>query len=312
MGNFKDMNLANKNKSIIFVVAILSGFFVLPVISSAAIDLRSGSWETTYDCDEWEQIYGWSSLNCDGLSVGGGWTCEGLGEQITSDANYAFGNGGKGQRHWEGDGSNVNSGGLSLYFNTPQKELWIRWYMRYEEGFKWSYLNYDKWLYIHTNVSGCDVIPEFCWSNGIVVGVQGGGDAYQIYNDSRGWQYIYGNESDGSWFQVEIHIKMDTNSKDGVGELWLNGELVASNYAVDYSRGNTTARQGWVSFVIGSNQRSPNNGRPMYLDFDDIKVATPEYTDFIQDDQGNLMIGSVTNDSPDTTAPLAPSGLAVS
>ena len=312
MGNFKDMNLANKNKSIIFVVAILSGFFVLPVISSAAIDLRSGSWETTYDCDEWEQIYGWSSLNCDGLSVGGGWTCEGLGEQITSDANYAFGNGGKGQRHWEGDGVNINSGGTEVRFESPQKELWIRWYMRYEEGFKWSSLIYDKWLYIHTNAQSIDVIPEFCWANGVVAGTQGTSDSYQIYNDSRGWQYIYGNESDGSWFQVEIHIKMDTDQTDGIGELWLNGELIASNYGVDFSDGDAVAKQGWSWFTIGENQSSPDNGRPMYLDFDDIKVATPEYTDFIQDDQGNLMIGSVTNDSPDTTAPLAPSGLAVS
>ena len=104
---------------------------------NAAVDLP---WSTTYDCLEWDQSQG--SPSCDGLALGGGWTCEGLGEQITSDANYPNGAGGKGQRHWKGDGiDNVTSGGLSLAFQTPQKELWIRWYMRYEEGFKWSYLS---------------------------------------------------------------------------------------------------------------------------------------------------------------------------
>ena len=268
---------------------------------NAAVDLP---WSTTYDCLEWDQSQG--SPSCDGLALGGGWTCEGLGEQITSDANYPNGAGGKGQRHWKGDGiDNPNSGGLSLSFNTPQKELWIRWYMRYEEGFKWSYLNYDKWLYIHTNVKGCDVIPEFCWSNGIVVGVQGGGDAYQIYNDSRGWQYVYGTESDGSWFCVEIHIKMDTNGSDGVGELWLDGKLVASNYAVNYSSNNSTAQQGWTWFLVGSNQKSANNGRPMYVDFDDFYVTNTRPSN--KDANGNYFIGPLDSDSfpPVSPPPLS-------
>ncbi len=277
------------------------------VIAASSLNAAVGlPWSTTYNCPEWNQSQG--SPSCDGLVFGGGWTCNGIGEQITSDANYPGGAGDKGQRHWEGDGSNVNSGGLSLYFNTPQKELWIRWYMRYEEGFKWSTLLYDKWLYIRTGATSIDVIPGFCNGNGVAAGVQGSVDNYQIYNDSRGWQYVYGNESDGSWFCVEIHIKMDTNGSDGVGELWLNGELIASNYAVNYSRGNPTAQQGWTWFLIGSNQSSPNNGRPMYVDFDDFYVTNTRPSN--KDANGKYFIGPLGSSSlPPDPPPSPPTGI---
>lgn len=293
---------------IVFAAYICFLFVISTPSLCAAVDLP---WFTTYNCPEWDQSQG--NPSCDGLVKAGGWTCEGLGEQITSDANYPNGAGGKGQRHWEGDGSNVNSGGLSLYFNTPQKELWIRWYMRYQAGFKWSSLIYDKWLYICTGSSGHEVIPEFAWSNSIMCGIQGGGDSAQVAA-ANGWQYIYGTESDGSWFYVEIHLKMDTNTTNGIGEIWVKRAqdslpvLVASNHAVNYSSGNTTARQGWVSFVIGSNQSSPNNGRPMYVDFDDFYVTNTRPSN--KDANGKYFIGPLGSSSlPPDPPPSPPTGI---
>ena len=88
-------------------------FLLLPNIASAAINLP---WSTTYNCPDWAQSNGLYNVNCDGLTGFGDWTCNnGDGtireEQITAAANYPSGGGGKGQRHWLGDGVNNISGG---------------------------------------------------------------------------------------------------------------------------------------------------------------------------------------------------------
>ena len=282
------------------IVAVCAVFFCAATASSlnAAVDLP---WSTTYNCPEWNQTQG--GLSCNGLQKALDGTCQGQGEQITQSANYPGGGGGKGQRHWQGDGTNSNSGGTLLNFNSPQKELWIRWYMRYEKGFKWSSLSYDKWLYINTGAQGKDCIPEFYGSNGISVGAQGTPNPHQVFAN-KGWQAIYGSQSDGSWFCVEIHIKMDTNGSNGIGRLWLNGELIASNTAVNWSGGNSTARQGWTRFLIGSNQKSPSNGRPMYVDFDDFYVTNTRPSN--RDAHGNYFIGPIGSGSNPPTEPQQP------
>jgi len=71
----------NKYK-ILFV--FLAVFFLLPALSFSAITLP---WSTTYNCGAWTQADGLSTtaVNCDGTSGGGGgWTCNGTEEQITS------------------------------------------------------------------------------------------------------------------------------------------------------------------------------------------------------------------------------------
>ncbi|MFZ3066075.1 MAG: fibronectin type III domain-containing protein, partial [Nitrospirota bacterium] len=123
---------------------ILGMLLLLPNIASAAVNLP---WSTTYNCPEWKQADG--NPNCDGLTAYGGWvTTDGKEEQITSAANYPGGAGGRGQRHWLGDGSANNSGGTKIEFTSPQSELWIRWYMRFQTGFTWSDLQNFKILYI--------------------------------------------------------------------------------------------------------------------------------------------------------------------
>lgn len=239
--------------------------FLLPGSALAAINLP---WSTTYNCPESDQ-FGWFGsipLVCDGISRAGGWTTNGLGEQITSPANYP-GGGGRGQRHWKGDGSNSNSGGTSVSFVTVQPELWIRWHMRYETGFKWNPLTYDKILYIHTATQSVDVIVEFSGSDGFDLYAQGGSGHLSCAN--CGWNTIMGGStSNGQWSCYEVHIKMDTNGSNGIGEYWLNGVKKYSN-----SSANFGTKPGWGSILIGSNQYAPNNGRSMYVDFDDIAIS---------------------------------------
>ncbi len=126
--------ILNKNQSLNIFILLL-GFFVYPNISQANIDLSSGYWETTFDCAEQDVLSGFS---CDGLTRYLGTntsnTC-GNYEQITSAANNPTGTGGRGQRHWYNDGTNLGSGGTQFSFSTVQSEFWYRWYMRYPLGF---------------------------------------------------------------------------------------------------------------------------------------------------------------------------------
>ena len=122
-----------------FAMLIFMAGLVFPPTTSAVVNLP---WSTTYNCPEWKSSDG-QNPGCDGLWGGGGWTCDnGDGtvreEQITALANYPGGAGGKGQRHWLGDGVNNTSGGVWASFPAPQSELWVRWYMRYEHGFEWN------------------------------------------------------------------------------------------------------------------------------------------------------------------------------
>ncbi len=91
----------------------------------AGVDLP---WSTTYDCADWLTLG--DTLNCDGLSPYGGWAHNGNYEQIVSAVNNPNGGGSKGQRHRYGDRTNSSSGGTKIEFNSPQPEIWIRWYMR--------------------------------------------------------------------------------------------------------------------------------------------------------------------------------------
>lgn len=193
-------------------------------------------------------------------------------EQITSAANYPGGGGGKGQRHWVGDGSNKNTGGLGISFSSPEPEIWFRWYMRYELGFAWSpYLGYDKILYVHG--AGSEMITGFYGPDKLSIYGQHTGDDkhYRCYD--CGWETIMGGPtSDGQWHLYEIHLKMDTNGSNGVAEWWVDSVLQLSHANCNFG---TVTGINWIG--IGSNQGSPGNNRTMAVDFDDIAISNTGY-----------------------------------
>ena len=267
-----------------YLVSLITYFLLFLLIftyNSFAVDFL---WSTSYNCYEWTQSDGLTNVNCDGLNGAGGWTCNGNEEQITSEANYPGGGGGKGQRHWKGDGANVNSGGLMLSF-APESEIWIRWYMKYQFGFQWSPLNYDKILYIHTD-GGCSPIVEMYSDDGFSVYSQSGSN--QHYKcDNCGWTSIMGGAtSDGQWHYYEVHLKMDTNGSDGICQIWIDGDL-----KIDRSDAGWGTSAGFNYVGIGSNQRTPNNGKCMAVDFDDIAISNSGY------------IGPISGGGGDTTPP---------
>lgn len=249
--------------NIIRFIVVVSILF-LSSTSLAGIDLP---WSSTYDCHEWHHYN--EPLKCDKLNKNGRWTAspEDYYEQIVAVANRFSGGGGKGQRHWIGDGTNNNSGGTRIIFNTPQEKFWIRWYMRWQEGFR----EFGQFKVLYGITPG--------GSNGPVINFfyPGGGMSFEYLvsgNESCsncGWgtDFYKSGVSDGSWVYVEAMIDIP----DGRLKLWIgpNKRLVIDAF-------NVTFKESAVeSFVVGSNQKNVANGKSMYVDYDDFVITTSGY-----------------------------------
>ena len=283
------------------LAALIAGLIVLaPQTATAVVNLP---WSTTYNCPDWKQSDGLypPAINCDGLTGYGAWTTtDGREEQIGAAANYPSGAGGKGQRHWLGDPAANNSGGTKIEWISPQPEIWIRWYMRFQNGFEWNpQLGEYKILYVDVGTAR-HVIIGFRPNNdrlGIVVN----GNPFDS-PDGSGWNTIMANggtdargnkTSDGLWHLYEIHMKMDTNGADGIVEWWVDG--ARRLYRTDV---NFRTHSGWSYMAIGENHAWSGNGpAAFYVDYDDIAIRTT---------------GPIGPVGPaDTLAPAAPSNLTV-
>ncbi len=228
--------------------------------------------------------------------------------EVVAAANNPAGGGGNGHRVWVGDGDNVLSGTVMVEFPSTQKEIWVRWYERYQSGFQWNPMGYSKELYFSTAGAGISAIVE-PYSGGYAAVAQGTPNYYQV-NTSYGWNSIMGgSKSDGLFHCYEVHLKMDTNSANGIGQIWIDGTLRASNTAVNWSNGDSSARNGWTKFEVKSNQNAPTNGQDMYVDFDDMAVVNTTPTN--RDAQGNPFIGLIGGGSPVATKLVAPTNLKI-
>lgn len=269
-------------------VLISINLFVHDVYAAAVALPWSTSYSTSGQCNEWTQANGLSNVNCDDLKGWGGWTCDNgdstvREEQITSAANHAAGGGGRGQRHQLGDGINNGSGGLYVEWTPKQQEVWVRWYMRYQAGFKWNILNYNKILYFDVNTKNSppnealDIIVEWYGADQSRIHVQSvaGGQSLTSPAGVGGWQSTMGGAvSDGLWHLYEVHLKMDTNGSNGVAEMWIDDTRVINYTNVNFG---TYTSSGWSYVLIGSNIRDPLNGQCFVVDFDDIKISNTGY-----------------------------------
>lgn len=307
-------------KYIIGATALCLSIFFFTCESNAGT--QDPPFSTSFNCSAATVKSGWS---CDQYAYWGGGECYGTcthtwvnSPSITSAANNPLGSG-NGFRSWfYGDSTNTSSYDVNIVtnFNTPQKELWIRWYMRYQSGIIGTNLYYQKLLYIRTGTSSLCVIPEFYTGNQFQITIQSpAGPPYinsgQVAAANAGFSSIYpGGVSDGSWHCFEIHMKMDTNATsttsagNGIGEVWVDGVLKVSNTAVNYSGGDATGKQGWTwfdfpgNYSYGSSTPGLNtNGNEMYVDWDDVTVSNTGYI--------GPLGGTVNN------APAIPTGVTV-
>jgi len=293
---------------VLFVVSLM--VFLGGSVSSEITFDEDGKWEENFDYDfDWEQ--GDSPFG--DFSGGGGWTCNPgeFGNQLIIDAKNPLSDGQRGFRHWQGDGTNNNAGGLNLVFQEKQKEFWIRFYHRYEEGFQWTYNeyhgmrvpHYDKILYIRTVTPGNAVFAHIS-TDGWRIPTQSPSGVRAAGAD-RGWHWTMGGpQSHGNFVCHEYYFKMDTNGTNGIGRYWQNGELLIESFNITYSTldldnvqdRDLEAREGWTHFLVGSNQNRPDNGRCMYVDYDDIVIYNQDPPN--TDAEGNPSIGPIDwNDS---------------
>ena len=237
-------------------------------------------WSTTFDCPDWLKYS--DPLTCDELSKGGNSTCSGgEWEQITSVANYPGGAGAKGQRHWLGDGVSNNSGGILINLNN-ETEFWMRWYMRFEAGFQWSSYEGFKIIYLFDSTGGLRnnsyfMMPGATGTPSRSIDLYCEGDSKHYVANRVGWlnQFPSGR-SDGSWHCYEVHFKRESaGQSNGVFQAWLDSVLIINANTVNYGIANS--RDTFIQIRIGSNSKVPNNGRCMYVDYDDIAISNTGY-----------------------------------
>ncbi len=205
----------------------------------------------------------------DGIGAHGNWLTANLsGDQILAAANHPGGGGGKGFRHWRGDGDNNTGGGLTITLPAPVTEMWVRVYMRFSLGFAWSG---GAPLYTKDNYWGG------CGSGCVIFGVQGNHswgvnfDGGTNYPSSLTWAASQGgNTGDGQWHVYEYHLKQ--NGTAGTIEVWVDGVRYLNITNADL--GSTP----WQSFALGENQATVTGCTPdCYTDYDDIAISTTGY-----------------------------------
>lgn len=317
--------MKNKIKRALFLLII---FLMIPSFSKAEIFFADGKWSTTFNygpCTQRGYGEGPDCATIDGLYSPDGiqWSWGGNGidghyTQTTSEANNPIGGGGNGFRAWilsnpEGVDAQEPSGPVGVYFPSPQKELWIRWYQRFQQGYNWQWIHYDKWLYIRTH-SSIDVIVGLY--PGFSAVAQGTPSAYQVSSD-WGWEDIMGGQyGDGRFHLYEVHVKMDTNGANGVGQLWVDGVLREENKTVNWSNNDSESQKGWIYYDFENNQRytdqlnGPIGLNYAYIDYDDMTVYNVIPPN--RDAAGNPFIGPIGfSGGGDADSPSAPTGLRV-
>jgi hypothetical protein len=253
---------------------------IYPKISECNITLP---FETTFDCDEWEWDDG--ALSCDGILK----NLQGH-EQIIAEANYPGGKGVNGQRHNIGPCNICQSctgGGGGLYYRWEDSdkvnEIWMRFYTRFEAGWKWEswWAGYKQLYFYDTGGSGFSYFLMAQGNDSLRMYQQNGNREY-LSCTNCGWMTWYpAGVSDGSWYCLELHLKMETSSaaSDGILQVWLDGELVIDVDDTDY--GVTDAGRYIRGVVVGSNISSGTSQfdpeKCMAIDYDDIVINRTGY-----------------------------------
>lgn len=239
-------------------------------------------------CPTWNQTMGLSDAAVcqvgDGIAGYGAWTAPNHpnGDEIVSAANNPGGGGGKGFRHWVGNGAN-NGGGMLLVTFPARSELWIRYYVREQLGFAWNPTTiFQKQLYINTNIPG-----TLYWGvhSGFVGGHveqdDGGNDLPGNYLTSMSWAASQGGSStgDGTFHRMELHLRMNSpgGAHNGILECWYDGTKLLSFTNVRFSLVDGAT---WSKMNVSANENDPQSGSPsidQYTDFDDIAISDSGY-----------------------------------
>jgi hypothetical protein len=255
---------------------------ILVLCPLGATGAHAQTWTTSFKCGaEWDQTKGLTeNVVCDAddhIAGFGGWaTGSGKVDEITADANFPGGEAETmGFRHWRGGanktnkmGRNSNGGGIRIEIPSKPREVWIRYYSRFEKGFCWQYINYTKELYVNVGLTGDNLVftTAFSGDNNFGAGV-----VYPTgisHAGGPGWRSLMGGKcSDGSWHFFEVHVDVNT----GTIETWADGKLTRKQTKLRLG----DAGIGW--FLVGSNQCCVAEQPDMYTDYDDFAISTTGY-----------------------------------
>lgn len=241
-------------------------------VSQGSVSLPFSS---TFNCPDW--VYP-AALNCDGWS--GGLSAD-YNEEINATANYSGGGGGKGLYHTNADGvgTSPHSGGVSLYFDTPQTHIWIRWYQYMEAG--WT-ANWSSWkvIYLYSSTNN----PGY-----IQLGYPGNGGARMFgggsYDSSQtcstcAYGYAFGNSE---WVLHEVEVDIS----GGAARWWINENLIIEATGITWN-----SLTNVDNILIPSNIKDVGNGQVVHSYFDDIAISNTGY------------IGAINSPPADTTPPV--------
>jgi len=270
---------------------IILGTFGWPSIGLADIGFNNdGFWNTSFDYGSECSMNGndptnsidCNNVNTDSINWAGANRSQGshYSEAVIA-ADNVNGDRGMGARFWVNDGSGQNSGEARISFPQQEKEIWLRWYQRYESGFAWAAGNphYDKCFYIWSSGPGKNS------GFGLIAEHQAG--SFQVWTNvdqplipsspSVTWQDVFGITSDGLFHMFELHIKVNTaaNVADGIVQYWIDGVKYIDDSAVDFTTGSNNkaeALAGIGRMDFHSNQDNVANGGPAYVDYDDIEI----------------------------------------
>jgi hypothetical protein len=296
------MSSVNNTKTIIVLFSVL--LFYLPVYG--AITFTNGFYSTSLaGCTTGNTPSGYS---CDGIIIEDNYTCGGEYTTLGADGNYSGGNGGNGWRIRMGSSHNEMTAMPKVEFSTPQKEFWLRFYYRIPNGQSIGSIQEHKIIYAFTNSTvAADVNWPFGTGNNVQLQPRFVGSDI-TYSNTYGWSSVYGsgNPANGTWHYFEFHFDLGTNSSNGVFQMWVDGNLAANSTTLDWF--GSYSPTGWTYVYFPHNHNVWQlSGCPAH-DIDDIAVALPTYTGFVQDTGGRNMIGG---GGAVAIPPAAPMGLTV-
>jgi len=260
-----------------FTISLVSSVCVVAALSWSEASRAQAVplvFQTTFNCPDWNQNMGVSDgavcKSGDGISGAGAWAAKGYVDEVTAAANNPAGGGGKGFRHYRGDGSNTSGGGLTITLPMAVTEVWVRFYMKYSSGFAWtnSAPAYTKEHYWEAGTSKSYVVFGIQGKSSWGVNFAGGTN----YPSSRTFAASQGGSKtgDGLWHAYEYHLKQ--NGPAATIEVWVDGVKYLTHSSANL--GSTP----WRRFILGSNQATVTDCNPVcYTDYDDIAVSTSGY-----------------------------------
>jgi hypothetical protein len=201
-----------------------------------------------------------------GLGDSGAWTtANGSCDEVISAANFGGGAGGRGFRHYRGEGTNNNGGSMQWQWSAESAISWcVR--IRYSSGFHWlsdGNPHYTKDLYFN-------VLTPF-----VVFGHQGGAWGYNVYGatnypGSIDWVGLMGGANgDGVFHEFAGVIDIPNSTL----KLWVDDALTLNETAVNF---NPITSIGWTAPSNQNHVDNDNDG----IGVGDETGATDGYTDY--------------------------------